>query len=136
MWLPENINIPNSFGGCESWEMSQPEKGDVWTATSFRVLRLQVVGNNLAICPPLPAGQSGKASRGEVLGPNCGQTLFGYNILVTPALEKIHPDMEKRVGENSRKKPQEQAPACLLITEFFICFRQFSVAQEGLDLTT
>lgn len=45
--------------------MSQPAKRNVQTATSFRVLRPQVVGNNLAICPPLPAGQSGKASRGE-----------------------------------------------------------------------
>lgn len=87
VWFPENINIPNGFGGCESGEMSQPEKGDMWTATSFRARRLQVAGNNLAICPPLPAGQSGKVSRGEVLRPNCGQTFSCYNILVTPALE-------------------------------------------------
>lgn len=88
MWFPENINIPNGFGGCESWEMSQPEKGNVWTATSFSELRLQVVGNNLAICPPLPAGQSGKVSRGEASRPNCGQILFCYNILVTQPWRK------------------------------------------------
>lgn len=47
----------------------------------------------------------------------------------------MSPDMEKRVGENSRRRPQEQAPACLLIRKLFVCFQMgFSVAQEGLDL--
>lgn len=75
MRFPGNINIPNGFGGCESWEVSQPEKGDAQTATSLRVLRPQVLGTNLAICPPLPAGQPGKASN-EVWRPKYGQPSF------------------------------------------------------------
>lgn len=64
MWLPENINIPNGFGGCESWEVSQPEKGDVWTATSLRVLRLQVVG--IILPSALPFLLAGLAKHQEV----------------------------------------------------------------------